>query len=125
MVDKKLSYRRGTARCVVSIEILPIARGHSRSTAMLPFDRAHTTPYSTLIETMCVYRLYLVLTNKISSKQPNSYLLLTFRPLSEAFIAVASFRGGELRTPPRIVKCKSFALSVTSKGSLYISHNGR
>ena len=25
IVDKKLSYRRGTARCVVSIEILPIA----------------------------------------------------------------------------------------------------
>ena len=32
---------------------------------------------------------------------------------------------GGLRTPPRIVKCKSFALSVSSKGSLYISHNGR
>ena len=26
--------------------------GHSRSTAMSPFDRAHTTSYSTLIETM-------------------------------------------------------------------------
>jgi len=25
-------------------------------------------------------------TNKLSSKQPKSYLLLTFRPLSEAFI---------------------------------------
>jgi len=29
-----------------------VARGHSRSTAMSPFDRAHTTSYSTLIETM-------------------------------------------------------------------------
>ena len=29
-------------------------RGHSRSTAMSPFDRAHTTSYSTLIETMCL-----------------------------------------------------------------------
>ena len=27
-------------------------RGHSRSSAMSPFDRAHTTSYSTLIETM-------------------------------------------------------------------------
>jgi len=27
-------------------------RGHSRSPAMSPFDRAHTTSYSTLIETM-------------------------------------------------------------------------
>jgi len=27
-------------------------RGHSRSSATLPFDRAHKTSYSTLIETM-------------------------------------------------------------------------
>ena len=31
-----------------------VVRGHSRSTAMSPFDRAHTTSYSTLIETMCL-----------------------------------------------------------------------
>jgi len=38
---------------------------------------------------------------------------------------VAPFRGaGGSADPPRIVKCKSFALSVSSKGSLYISHNG-
>jgi len=30
-------------------------RGHSRSRAMSPFDRAHTTSYSTLIETMSVF----------------------------------------------------------------------
>jgi len=29
-----------------------VVRGHSRSTATSPFDRAHTTSYSTLIETM-------------------------------------------------------------------------
>ena len=29
-----------------------VVRGHSRSSAMSPFDRAHTTSYSTLIETM-------------------------------------------------------------------------
>ena len=28
-----------------------VVREHSRSTAMSPFDRAHTTSYSTLIET--------------------------------------------------------------------------
>ena len=28
--------------------------GHSRSTAMSPFDSAHKTSYSTLIETMCL-----------------------------------------------------------------------
>ena len=31
-----------------------VDRGHSRSWAMPPFDRAHTTSYSTLIETMCL-----------------------------------------------------------------------
>jgi len=29
-------------------------RGHSRSWAMPPFDIAHTTSYSTFIETMCL-----------------------------------------------------------------------
>ena len=33
---------------------LGVFRGHSRSWAMPPFDRAHTTSYSTLIETMCL-----------------------------------------------------------------------
>jgi len=31
-----------------------VAKGHSRSWAMPPFDRAHTTSYSTLIETTCL-----------------------------------------------------------------------
>ena len=41
-----------------------VVRGHSRSMAMLPFVRAHTTSYSTLIETMClsftVFEMYIV-----------------------------------------------------------------
>ena len=32
-----------------------VVRGHSRSWAIPPFDRARTTFYSTLIETMCLY----------------------------------------------------------------------
>jgi len=31
--DKKLSYRRGTARCVVSVEILPIAMQQCSTTS--------------------------------------------------------------------------------------------
>ena len=31
-----------------------VIRGHSRSWAMPPFNRVHTTSYSTLIETMCL-----------------------------------------------------------------------
>ena len=36
---------------------LGVFKGHSRSWAMPPFDRAHTTSYSTLIETIRVYLL--------------------------------------------------------------------
>jgi len=34
-----------------------VVRGHSRSRAMQPFDRAHTNSYSTLIETnyVCIF----------------------------------------------------------------------
>ena len=31
-----------------------VVKGHSRSTAMSQFDRAHTTSCSTLTETMCL-----------------------------------------------------------------------
>ena len=34
---------------------LPVVRGDSRSTAMSPFDRAHTTSQSILIETMSIF----------------------------------------------------------------------
>jgi len=33
---------------------LGVVKGDPRSSAMLPFDRAHTTSYSSLIETMCL-----------------------------------------------------------------------
>jgi len=33
---------------------LGVFRGHLKSWAMPPFDRTHTTSYSTLIETMCL-----------------------------------------------------------------------
>ena len=32
VIYKKLSYRRGTARCVVSVEILPLARQQCSTT---------------------------------------------------------------------------------------------
>jgi len=35
-----------------------VIRGQSRSRAMPPFDRAHTTSYSTLIETTCMFIFY-------------------------------------------------------------------
>ena len=35
-------------------EVVWAVRGHSRSSAMPPFDRAHTTSYLTATETMCL-----------------------------------------------------------------------
>jgi len=32
-----------------------VVRGHARSSAMSPFDRAHMISYSSLTETICVY----------------------------------------------------------------------
>ena len=43
----------GGAKCK-KIGWFGVVRGDSRSWAMTPFDRAHTTFYSTLIETMCL-----------------------------------------------------------------------
>ena len=47
----------GSAKCQ-KMGQFGVVTGHSRSWAMPPFDRAHTTSYSTLIETkLCVYLL--------------------------------------------------------------------
>ena len=45
-------------------------RGHSRSSAMSPFDRAHTTSYSTLIQTMCLSCIVFEIQLVISQKSP-------------------------------------------------------
>jgi len=37
--------------------VLWLVMGHTRSSAMSPFDRANTTSYSTLIETIHLYRI--------------------------------------------------------------------
>ena len=49
---KRYEAVNGSAKCRKWGSFI-VVRGHSRSTAMSPFDRAHTTSYSTLIETMC------------------------------------------------------------------------
>ena len=37
------------------MEWFGVVRGHSKSWAMPPFDRAHTTSYSTLIEAVSIF----------------------------------------------------------------------
>ena len=56
--------------------------GHSRSTAMSPFDRAHTTSYSTLIETMCLSCTVFDIQPFICRKSP----ILTTPPAFSAFV---------------------------------------
>jgi len=47
--NKKLSYRRGTARCVVSVEILPIATQQCKTTSR-PYDNSWTKYQLSLID---------------------------------------------------------------------------
>ena len=44
-----------------------VVRGHPKSWAMSPFDRAHTTSYSTLIETVRVSCTIVEITNYLST----------------------------------------------------------
>jgi len=47
-----------------------VVRGHSRSWPMSPFDRAHTTSYSTLTETMCLSFTVFEISPVICRKSP-------------------------------------------------------
>ena len=47
-----------------------VVRGHSRSSAMSPFDREHTTSCSTLIETMCRFRDIADYLSKVANFDP-------------------------------------------------------
>ena len=68
-----------------------VVRGHSRSTAMSPFDRAHTTSYSTLMETMCLSFTVFELQLDICRKSP----ILTTPPAFGALVG---------RDPGRILR---------------------
>ena len=59
-----------------------MVRGHSRSTAMSAFDRAHTTSYSTLIETMCLSCTVFEIKPVICRKSP----ILTIQPAFGALV---------------------------------------
>ena len=59
-----------------------VVRGHSRSSAMSPFDRAHTTSYSTLIETMCLSCTVFEIQPAICRKSP----ILTTPPAFGALV---------------------------------------
>ena len=52
------------------MEWFEVVRGHSRSSVMSPFGRAHTTSYSTLIETMCLSVTVFEILPVISQKSP-------------------------------------------------------
>ena len=58
-----------------------MVRGHPRSSEMSPFDRAHTTSYSTLIETMRLSCTVFEIRRVIYRNSPTStYLTCIWRP---------------------------------------------
>ena len=59
-----------------------VVRGHSRSTTMSPFDRAHTTSYSSLIGSMCLSFTAFDIQPVISQKSP----ILTHPPAFGALV---------------------------------------
>jgi len=61
-----------------------VVRGHSRSWAMPPFDRAHTTSYSTLLKTMCLSFTVFEIQPVICRKSP----ILTTPPAFGALVGV-------------------------------------
>ena len=69
-----------------------VVRGHSRSTAMSPFDRGHTTSNSTLIETMCLSFTVVEIQPAICRKSP---ILTTVADFDQPFLS------GSIRRPRR------------------------
>jgi len=50
--------------------VVGVVRGHSRSSAMSTFDRAHTTSYSTLMETMRLSCIVFGIERAVRRKSP-------------------------------------------------------
>jgi len=88
-----------------------VVRGDSRSTAMLPFDRAHTTSHSTLIETICVY---LVPFSRYSRLFVESRRFGPTPPAFGAFVGVTpvEFRGDLWRQKNRVPGLSCGVVSV-------------
>ena len=82
-----------------------VFRGHSMSWAMSPFDRAHTTSYSTLIETMRLSCTVFEIQSVICQKSP----ILTHPPAFGALVgdAPVEFRGDlwHQKTRVPVVSC--------------------
>ena len=108
-----------------------VVRGHSRSSAMSPFDRAHMTSYSTLIETMrlsfTVFEIYdtirdAILTLQIPNQHPCELLMLNDYTCSKSVQSVSFVHPNGVQQAQRCVSISPFInIHFTANLSSHIS----
>ena len=97
-----------------------VVRGHSRSWAMPPFDRAHTTSYSTLIETMC-------LSFTVFEIQPDMSKVADFDPphlhsAPSQGVTPVVFRGDLWRQKTRVPALSCVVVCVILRFAVLVEH---
>ena len=94
-----------------------VVRGHSRSWVMPPFDRARTTFYSTLIETMCLSFTVFQLSGYLSKVADFDHPTCIRRPRTPV-----EFRGDLWRQKTRVLGLSRGVVCVILRLAVLVEH---
>ena len=93
--------------------------GHWRSSAMSPFDRAHTTSYSTVIETMCLSCTVFEILPVVCRKSPIlTHLTCIWCPR----VTPVEFRGGLWQEKTRLPGLSCSVVRVNLRLAVLVEH---